>query len=238
MTTHQKTIVITGGSRGIGKAIIKQFAEAGFHIITCGRTKEDLKKMEEDIYLSFPNATISYQVADLSKRDQVNSFIKFILSQIDTIDILINNAGLFIPGQISTETEEVLESMIHTNLYSAYHLTRGLLDIMKKKKAGHIFNICSTASITPYINGGSYCISKFALYGMTKVLREEMKTFGIKVTAVLPGATLTSSWDGVDLPSERFMMPKDVAQSIYQTYLLSNHTVVEELILRPQLGDI
>lgn len=98
--------------------------------------------------------------------------------------------------------------------------------------------MCSTASIVPYVNGGSYCISKFALLGMSRVLREEMKPFGVKVTAVLPGATLTASWDGTDLPKERFMQPEDVAEAIWTAYSLSPNSVLEELLIRPQLGDI
>jgi len=103
---------------------------------------------------------------------------------------------------------------METNLYSAYYLTRALIGNMIKRKYGHIFNICSIASLQAYPTGGSYTISKFALYGMTKALREEMKKHGIRVTAVLPGATLTSSWDGVDLPPGRLMKPEDIADAI------------------------
>jgi NADP-dependent 3-hydroxy acid dehydrogenase YdfG len=98
--------------------------------------------------------------------------------------------------------------------------------------------MCSTASITAYTNGGSYCISKFALYGLTKVLREELKPHHIKVTAILPGATLTTSWEGVNLPEERFMKPQDVAETIWSAYHLSPSAVIEEILMRPQLGDI
>ena len=90
----------------------------------------------------------------------------------------------------------------------------------------------------PYANGGSYCISKFALLGMSKVLREEMKEQNVRVTSILPGATLTASWEGVDLPEERFMKPGDIAESVWSAYQLSDRTVIEELVMRPQLGDI
>ncbi|HAK76618.1 MAG TPA: short-chain dehydrogenase, partial [Runella sp.] len=154
------------------------------------------------------------------------------------IAVLVNNTGLFAPGQIHNEPEGTLESMIDTNLYSAYYLTRGVIEKMISAKKGHIFNICSTASITAYTNGGSYCISKFALYGMTKVLREELKPHGLKVTAILPGATLTASWEGVELPKERFIQARDVAESIWSAYNLTPGAVVEEILIRPQLGDI
>jgi NADP-dependent 3-hydroxy acid dehydrogenase YdfG len=89
-----------------------------------------------------------------------------------------------------------------------------------------------------YTNGGSYCVSKFALYGLTKVLRAELMPHDIRVTAILPGATLTASWEGVDLPPERFMKPEDVAESVYSAYTVSRHSVVEEILIRPQLGDL
>ncbi len=84
-----------------------------------------------------------------------------------------------------------------------------------ERKDGHVFNICSIAGIAPYPNGASYCISKYAQVGMTKVLREEMKPFGIRVTAVIPGSTLTASWDGTELPESRFIVFKAVLQFIF-----------------------
>jgi len=143
-----------------------------------------------------------------------------------------------VPGSIATEPDGTLESMIHANLYSAYYTTRGLVQEMMKRKSGHIFNLCSIASIKAYANGGSYAISKFALLGFSKCLREELKEFGVRVTAILPGATLTSSWEGFDQPEERFMKVEDVAETIYSAYALSGRSVVEEVIIRPQLGDI
>ncbi len=138
-----------------------------------------------------------------------------------------------------TEEEDVaLESLINANVYSAYHTTRGLIARMKSEKRGHIFTMCSIASIIAYPNGGSYAISKFALLGFTKVLREELKDSGIRVTAVLPGATRTSSWEGTNLPDERFMKPEDVADAVFGAYSLSPQSVVEEILIRPQLGDI
>jgi short-subunit dehydrogenase len=98
--------------------------------------------------------------------------------------------------------------------------------------------MCSIASIKAYPNGGSYAISKFALLGFSKCLREELKSFNIRVTAIMPGATLTASWEGVDLPEERFMRVEDVADTIYGAYSLSGRSVVEEIIIRPQLGDL
>lgn len=232
-----KTIVVTGGTKGIGYAILKRFAAEGFNLITCSRNQAELESVVLSLAEQY-NVKVWHAVADLSQKGEVMEFIHFVQSLERPIDVLVNNVGVFIPGAVHLEEEGALEHMINTNLYSAYHLTRGLIHDMKTRKNGYIFNMCSTASIVPYVNGGSYCISKFALLGMSRVLREEMKPFGVKVTAVLPGATLTASWDGTDLPKERFMQPEDVAEAIWTAYSLSPYSVLEELLIRPQLGDI
>src|SRR5690606_20499989 len=232
-----KTIVVTGGTKGIGYAILRRFAAEGFNLITCSRNQAELESVVLSLAEQY-NVKVWHAVADLSQKGEVMEFIHFVQSLERPIDVLVNNAGVFIPGAVHLEEEGALEHMINTNLYSAYHLTRGLIHDMKTRKNGYIFNMCSTASIVPYVNGGSYCISKFALLGMSRVLREEMKPFGVKVTAVLPGATLTASWDGTDLPKERFMQPEDVAEAIWTAYSLSPYSVLEELLIRPQLGDI
>ena len=228
--------VVTGGTEGIGKSIIYRFAEQGFDIITCARNQTKLDLLKVDIERKYA-VKVSILAVDVSIKEEVLKFGKFV-NDLGIPEILINNAGVFTPGMIDEEADGALEAMINTNLYSAYHLTRAVLPHMKAVKKGYIFNMCSIASLTAYANGGSYSISKFALYGMTKVLREELKKDNIKVTAVLPGATFTSSWEGVDLPEERLIKSEDVADLIWATYSLSDRTVVEDLLIRPQLGDL
>jgi short-subunit dehydrogenase len=183
-------------------------------------------------------ARVFIHTADVSSRSQAKGFSEFVAGLNRPVDILVNNAGHFIPGMMTEEPEGSLESMINSNVYSAYYVTRGLVQAMKERRQGHIFNMGSIASIKAYPNGGSYAISKFALLGFSKVLREELKEFGIRVTAVLPGATKTRSWEGTDLADERFMKVEDVADAVHAAYSLSGRSVVEEMIIRPQLGDI
>ncbi len=230
--------VISGGTQGIGRAIVTQFASQNFDIITCARSEAALNELKDFINPHFPHISIGVYVADLSQKAEVLTFTDAIKSMNRPVEVLVNNVGVFMGGQTYNEPDSTLERMIETNLYSAYYLTQGLVGGMIENKKGHIFNICSTASITAYTNGGSYCISKFALYGYTKLLREELKAKHIKVTAVLPGATYTPSWDGADLPPARLMPAEDVANSIWSAYQMSDRTVIEEIILRPQLGDL
>lgn len=233
-----KALVVTGGTKGIGRAVIERFLSNSFDVITCARKAGELKKLQDDMQQQYPGSKVHTFVADLSDKVQVNSFINFVLKLNRQVDVLVNNAGYFIPGSISTEPDGTLESMMSANLYSAYHTTRGIVPLMKEQKSGHIFNICSIASIKAYPNGGSYAITKFAMLGFSKCLREELKEYSIRVTAVLPGATKTASWEGVNLPEDRFMKVEDVAEMIYAAWSLSARSVVEEILIRPQLGDI
>jgi short-subunit dehydrogenase len=234
----KETAVISGGTKGIGRAVVDKLASQGFHIITCARNTDDLEGVKEDIEKRFPDCEINVFSADLSDRQEVQKFVDFVLSNLDHVDVLVNNTGFFLPGEICNEPEGHLEQQINTNLYSAYYLTRGLVHEMKERKSGHIFNMCSIASITAYPSGGSYSISKFAMYGMSKVLREELKPHNIRVTALLPGATMTASWEGADVEEERLMKSEDVAEALWSAYSLSKNSVVEDIVIRPQLGDL
>ncbi len=238
MEKQNRWVVITGGTKGIGRAILEAFLVEGFHGITCARNGKDLSSLRQGLKAAYPAQRVEIFETDLSKEAGCNAFGTFVKEKITQVEVLVNNAGYFLPGQIQNEPEGTLESMMETNLYSAYRVTRSLLPLFLEAKKGHIFNVCSTASIIPYVNGGSYCISKHALLGFSKVLREELKPKGIRVTSILPGATLTSSWEGVDLPKERFMKAEDVGNAVVGCWKLSQHTVVEEILLRPQLGDI
>jgi short-subunit dehydrogenase len=220
-------IVVTGGTKGIGRAIVDHFVKEGFDAVVCSRHVDGIIGPNR---LPF--------AADLGTRDGVNALVSYVQSLERPVAVLVNNTGVFLPGQIHNEAEGTFETLMNTNVASAYHLTRGLVGDMIARREGHIFMMCSTASITAYTNGGSYCISKFALLGMSRVLREELKPHGVKVTALLPGATLTASWEGTDLPEDRFMKAEDVAASVWAAYTLSRSAVVEEILLRPQLGDI
>jgi NADP-dependent 3-hydroxy acid dehydrogenase YdfG len=109
---------------------------------------------------------------------------------------------------------------------------------MIAQQSGHIFNMCSIASLQAYNNGGAYSISKFALAGFSKNLREEMKQHGIKVTTVYPGAAFTDSWAGSGVDPQRIMEASDIAEMIYTASRLSPQACVEDILLRPQLGDL
>lgn len=229
-------VVITGASKGIGKAMANIFAANGHQLFLCSRNEEVLNKTREELLTQYPSVTIHAKAFDLSKN--AKEFGIWVLEKGIEVDVLINNAGSFEPGSVYNEPEKLLENQLATNLYSAYHLTRTLLPDMMKRRSGHVFNICSIAALKAYPNGGAYSISKFALNGFSKNLREEMMPFNIKVTAVFPGAVFTDSWGNFDNTADRIMVPEDIAKMVYAASQLSPAACVEEIVIRPQLGDL
>ena len=233
----RKIVVVTGASKGLGKAMALQFAKDGNLLLLCSRNEAHLQSAAAEITHQYPQSQVEICSADVSDKAETLKFANWCL-QFGVTDILINNAGQFLPGSVYNEEDGTIEKMIETNLYSVYHLTRALLPKMMHKKNGHIFNICSTASLAAYANGGSYGISKFALLGFNKNLREELKPYNIKVTAVFPGAAYTDSWIGSGIDEKRMMQADDVAKMVYAASQLSMQACVEEILLRPQLGDL
>ena len=232
-------VVITGASKGLGKAMAEIFAAHGHQLFLCARNELALYNTVAELSTKYAAATIKAHPFDIGTKEGATAFGNWVLqTTAGSIDILINNAGQFIPGNVHNEPPDALEKMMQVNVYSAYWLTRLLLPDMMKKNSGHIFNICSIASLQAYANGGAYSISKFALLGFSKNLREEMKPYGIKVTAVLPGAAYTDSWIGSGINEKRIMEAGDIAAMVYASSQLSPQAVVEDIILRPQLGDL
>lgn len=230
-------IIITGASKGIGYAIAEIFAANGHNLYLTSKTASSLQAAAANLQQQYPSVVIDSFPADLSIKSDVISFSKWCLEK-TTPHILVNNAGYFVPGKLQDEAEGQLEQQLNTNLFSAYHLTRALLPSMLTAGSGHIFNICSIASLNAYEYGGSYSISKFALLGFSKNLRLELKDSGIKVTAVCPGAVFTNSWAGSGVDPKRIMEANDIAKMIYAATQLSPQAVVEDIVIRPQLGDL
>lgn len=227
----QKTAVITGGSKGIGLALVKRFLEQGFKVVSVSRSMGELSPLQDQY-----GSQLVVMFADLSQKQAVLDTAQTILQQIESIDVLINNAGVFLPGAITQESDEDFELQMALNLNASYYLTKRLIPNLAK--GGYVFNICSTASEKAYANGSSYCISKHALLGFTKVLRAELMNQGIAVSAVLPGPTLTDSWEGTDLPASRFIQTEAIANTILMAWENRSSMVMEQITLRPMLGDI
>jgi short-subunit dehydrogenase len=230
--------IVTGSTKGIGRALVFGLLKEGWNVAATSRNKEDLDQLKEEAHDRFPDRQCLIHQVDFYKKENTLAYGRKILEAWPNIDLLINNAGVFFPGSVHTEGDGILEETMDLNLFHPYHLTRTIIPAMIKRKKGHVINLCSIASFMSYPNGGAYTISKFALLGFSKALREEMKPYGIKVTSVMPGATWSGSWEGADYPKERLMPPEDVAEVILSTTRLGPSSVVEEIVIRPQLGDL
>lgn len=230
--------VITGASKGIGLAIAQQLVALEYNLIINSRNQQELDQVAQDLQSLHAQVKIYPFAADLSTKEGCTNLIQFCLQTFSVIDVLVNNAGYFLPGHIASEPEGLLDQMLNINLLSAYHVSRGLIPSFKAQKRGTIINIGSVAGLQAYREGGSYSISKFALIGFSKNLREELKPYGIKVSTINPGATLSNSWAGSDIDPNRIMEAQDIAKVVASICSLSPQAVLEEVTLRPLLGDL
>lgn len=230
--------IVTGATQGMGKAIAEKLLSEGFAVAVCARSQSKLTALADEWSTRYPNSTFLTECCDLSIKEEVDAFAGKVLAAFPVIDLLVNNAGMYLPGELCDEPEGMLEKMVGVNLYSAYYLSRKVVPAMKLRNSGHIFNMCSVASLRAYPHGGAYSIAKYALLGFSENLREELRTWTIKVTAVCPGATFTPSWEGADIPDGRIMETGDIVSMIWAAYNLSAAANVDTIILRPVKGDL
>ncbi len=237
MLKHQKSILITGSTKGIGNAIASKFAANQYNLILIARSDKDLQDQKKNLLDQF-NIDIVCISADMSEKKQVQKIVDQLKGLNITPDIIVNNIGIYQPSTIFDEDDILMEKMMNINYYSGYYLTKTLLPSMLERNSGHIFSICSVANINPVKQAFAYTISKYAVYGFIKTLRESLIETEIKTTAIIPGSTLTASWDGTTVESERFIMADDIAETIFMAANLSKGACLEEIIIRPQHGQI
>lgn len=228
-----KTAVITGATQGIGKSIAQKFLAEGYDIGICARSQQALATLQSTWHERYPDRRIVIYAADFSRQEEVKSFAAFMLKELKHIDVLINNAGIFLPGTVIDEAEEQLSYMMEVNVMSAYHLSRAIIPSMKAHSAGHIINICSIAGLHAYAGGSSYSISKYAMLGLSDNLREACKPYGIGVTAICPGPTLSPSWDGSGVDEDKLIDAEDIATLAWQCTQLSAKACVDRIVVNP-----
>jgi 3-oxoacyl-[acyl-carrier protein] reductase len=231
-------ILITGASKGIGKAIALKMASRGHHLSLCARNIKNLEALAAEIKREFSSIKIYIQAANCNIREEVISFAEKTIAEFGFIDVIINNAGAFKPSRILDEDEDSLQSHLDVNLLAPYYLYKKLGPLMRDAQKGYIVNICSVASKELIVDAGSYCVTKAALLSLNNIMRKEMMDHGVKVTAILPGSTLTSSWEGTTIPSAQFVQPEDVAEAVDAVLNLSVGANIEEITIKPLHGQI
>jgi len=230
----KKTIWITGASKGIGLAIVKKFYSGDWNVVASSRSiEENFEKLDiGDFPLSIN--------CDVSNELDVQNTVKKIYEKFGRIDVLVNNAGIGIFKSISDTTSEDFMVQINTNLLGTFLCSKNVIPYMKEQSKGIIVNVISVAAIKPFVNSGSYGASKAATLMLSRVMREELKQFNIKVISIIPGATATEIWNPKVLEkySEKMMKPEDVADVVFSTINQPDNVITEEVILRPITGDL
>lgn len=225
--------IVTGATKGIGRALVMHLAANNYNLALCARNADDVEKLIAELNALYPAMSFYGKATDLEKKSDVETFAEFALGNLGTVDLLINNAGLFLPSGLMDEAPDALERQMQVNLHTPHYLSKFFAKEMIRRKKGHIVNVCSTASLTLLTSSASYSISKAALLSLTRLLREELTPSGIRVTAVIPGATLTDSWAGTTLPPDRFVLPEDVAKAVFSAVSMSDGANVDEIVIRP-----
>ena len=228
---EEMNAVITGATKGIGRAIAIKLAENGYNIAICARNAAELEAFSAE--LSAAGVQVFSFAADLEVKAEVSNFCNAVSESFSKIDVLVNNAGVYLPAALLDEADDAFEKQLNLNLLAPYYLSKYFGKIMRNQQSGHIFNICSVASKEIIPNAGGYCVTKSALLSLNDVCREELSKYNVKVTAILPGSTLTSSWEGTEIPAERFVQPEDIANTIHTILNLSAGVNVDEVTLKP-----
>lgn len=230
-------VVITGASVGIGRAIAEAFAEEpGARLTLVARSTDKLHAVAAACRDRGADAHVA--TCDVTDDATVARMAEAALERWGAPDVLANNAGLFRPGGLLDVDAATFREQVEVNLTSAFLVTQAFLPAMLDAGRGHLFYMASVAAVRAYAGGAAYCAAKHGLLGLARVVREETKDRGLRVTTLMPGATFTASWEGTDLPEERFMPAEDIAAVVRDAYHLSNRSVIEELVIRPQEGDI
>lgn len=223
---NTKTVFITGASRGIGKAIALAFAHAGYHtFINCRHSISDLQKVQEEI-LSIPGATCDILIGDVGNADDVRKMFKKIDSLCDSLDVLVNNAGIAHIGLLSEMTDKEWERLIQTNLSSVFYCSRAAVPKMVSQKRGKIINISSMWGTSGASCEVAYSAAKAGVNGLTKALAKELAPSNIQVNALACGVIETdmnkqlSSEERltleIEIPAGRFGTPQEVADAVLQ----------------------
>ncbi|HEU5078135.1 MAG TPA: SDR family oxidoreductase [Opitutaceae bacterium] len=232
-------IVVTGASQGIGAAIARAFAKElrGSRLALIARSEGNLRRVAKACERAGAGMARAFP-CDVSDAAAVARTAKAILGELGVPDVLVNNAGSFQPATFLETSVETFDELIAANLRSTFLVSKQFVPAMVKRRHGHVFNMSSIAGLDAYPNSSAYCAAKFGVVGLSKVMREELKPHGVRVTVVCPGATVSPSWSNSGVEPSRMIPTKDAARVFVDAFKLSERTVVEEIVLRPQLGDL
>lgn len=229
MELHNKTAIITGAGKGIGKATAIALATEGVQLGLMARTNSDLESLQAELTRTY-GIKVFIATADVSVKAEVDAAVSNLIERLGSIDILLNNAGMAQFGTLLDMDPDVWENIIKTNVLGTYYVTRAALPAMLKQSSGSIINISSSAGERGNATASAYSASKFAVIGMTESLMQEVRKSNIRVTALTPSTVNTelASNAGLKIGEEdRMMQPEDVAELILMTLKLPQRVFVK-----------
>jgi NAD(P)-dependent dehydrogenase (short-subunit alcohol dehydrogenase family) len=231
-------VLITGASRGIGAAIAIEFARGirGVRLALVARTERRLEAVAGRC--ARLGAVAAAFACDVASEASVAAMGAAVRRRFGAVDILINNAGEFLAAPYDKLAVADFDRIVAVNLRSVFLVCREFAPAMARRGRGDIFNMSSVAGRAAYRGGSAYCAAKFGVAGLSSVLRDELKARGVRVCCVYPGATFSPSWRGSGVSRGRMMPARDVARCFLDACRLGRRSVVEEIVLRPQLGDV
>jgi NAD(P)-dependent dehydrogenase (short-subunit alcohol dehydrogenase family) len=231
-------IIITGASQGIGAAIAREFARAvpGARLALVARNAGNLQRTAAAC--TKLGAKPRVFVCDVTDTTSVATTGAAVTKAFGPVDVLVNNAGVFTGRPFLEMPVTEFDALLAANLRSVFLVSKAFVPAMVKCGRGHVFNVSSIAGLEAYPNGAGYCAAKFGVTGLGKVMRREFRASGVLVTNVYPGATWTPSWKNSGVAATRMMPASGVARAIVETWRLGPETFIEELVLRPPLGDV
>jgi 3-oxoacyl-[acyl-carrier protein] reductase len=224
-----KVALVTGAGKGIGKAIAVALAQEGAHVGLLARTEKDIKAVAEEIAALGGKAAVA--TADVGDRGQVETAVASLQRELGPVDILINNAGTATFGKFLELEPEVWENQVRINLFGVYYATRAVLPQMIERKTGDIVNISSTAGKSGSPVTSAYSASKFAVFGLSESLMQEVRKHNIRVTALAPSTVVTDLANSANLITgdpERVMHPEDFAELVVAQLKLNRRVFVKE----------
>jgi len=235
---HRPVVWVTGASRGIGREIARQFAFLGCEVCLSSRNRKRLESASKEIIKLGGRAHVF--PLDVTSQKSIPLVVKQIQKKVGQVDVLINNAGITVFKTFIDTTLGEFNNIIQTNLNGPIECIKAVLPGMIKRKNGWIINIVSDAAIKTIEGSSAYTASKSGLLALGKILREEVRQFNIKVVNVLPGAASTDMWNPKMRKkySYRMMKAKSVAEAILSVYQMPDDVVVDEIVVRPVLGDL
>lgn len=225
--------LITGGSRGIGKAIATKLAQLGASVGLCGREPESLHTTAAELR-KLP-ANVFAQPADVTKAADIDSLVRATESNLGPITVLVNNAGVGNPGfgPVQDKSEQDWDHVLDTNLKGAFLVSRAVALGMIQRRRGDIINISSLAGKNTFSGGALYCASKWGLQGFTGCMAEDLRQYGIRVSAICPGSVATEFAGRGPKDIGKVLTPEDVAHAVAMLALQGPQSFISEVHLRP-----